>query len=111
MYIRSVYFNHTMSIDAFDDLYTSVRVSLHYACRLSKNIWLKELYEFARSDEFFVIINDNFIGNSNVLIEDSKSGVKMEVHANNNDKLVNIYSDDKAHPFFIQIKNNVDLHN
>lgn len=108
MYICSSYYQGVdvpiMEMSKFDSLYRAVKVEVSSVPYYSGGKNPRRLKEFLISDEFLSIVDDSFFGTTKLFTEDAGCGAKMEIYANDGHKLVNIYSEDKDRPFFVQIR-------
>lgn len=93
-----------MTMGKFSSLYRAIKVEVSAVSAYLDGKETRQLKEFLIGDEFLSIVDDSFLGDAKLFTEDSEFGVKMDIYAYDGYKLVNIYSEDKNRPFFVQIR-------
>jgi hypothetical protein len=110
MYVYSEYRKNDMGIQTMKtfnipSLDFGIELALLSAATFVHEVRLNQLCEFIASDEFVKVIDDSFVGRTQLFTKDTKRGVRMDVYVEDRYKRVDIYSENKNRPFFIQICN------
>ena len=95
----------TMNTFNVPSLDFGIELALLTAASFANELNLNKLREFLTSDEFVKVIDDSFVGSTQLFTKDTKRGVRMDVYVKDRYKRVDIYSENKNRPFFMQICN------
>lgn len=93
----------TMEIFRVPSLHFGIKLALLSATSFMNEFYPNKLHASITSDELLSVIDDSFVGSTQLFMKDIKRDIRMDVYVKDGHKRVDIYSENKNRPFFIQI--------